>query len=500
MPSKEHPFMEMVSKLKTMSVQSKDSLSLVSGIFSVVREIGRIKPPADASIKKFYTRKQSPVILALYNRVKNKAINEIVNSGFAQYLLLPMMLSPGMLKDIMETMSVYSDLYIRLSDDIVRFIGILDISKATILKSNIKQFCSYLDGLKVVPEEEKDKIRKSNIEKDTDVEMDVKNKLLDIVKKREDIREEKKKKKEEALNKRLPVSAKERMNQIGFADRDLEYVGKFRSDREKKAKLGADGLIELVKLFNKLNIRSRKEFYINSQKLDRMGAMRLIGYEEPPTGPTGKKMSIKDALKISFSSEPDKKDLICFKYQDGFFYGMITDPKNGGWSPAMRVARGLIIDRKKLKVVVSPQSKFFNSSATADEHIESPESMIDNLPQDEAFETVEKVDGVQIMISAYNGKLLFNTNGSIDSPYCKKAEQILNKRYGNKKAALIKWLEDTESTLCFELIDPTAKIVVDYSKGGSRHWVYPDGKVGDKVWPDGVFPSELILHSWIQRK
>lgn len=491
---------KLAAKLKTSVRASSKTFDLISSIFEVVSKEpgGRIKSPVDIAVIKFYKHKQSPYIINITRKMSKKTVSLMHKSGFLEFLCLPLLLPPNKLSDIIANLAIYSDIYKRIELKVAKVVMLLDINSPSLFKRNIKTLCSSFSEMDMSSERDKEEIEKWKIEKDEVVKKNLQKKLLGIVKKKETAREERIKRKTKHNN-TLSKENTEKVNKMLFSKRDLEYVDKFRAGREKRAKVGVDGLIELVKMFNKLGIKTRKDFYINSKKLDKMGAMRVLGYEVPPKGPTGKPMSIKDAVKVSFSEEPSKRDLILFKYQDGFFYGMITDPKNGGWSDSMRVARGIIVDRKKLKVVVSPQGKFFNIATKGDEHVESPDSLVDNMPQDEPFETVEKVDGVQIMVSEYNGSLLFNTNGSIDSNYCEIARKIIDTKYRSIKSKLIKWLRDTESTLCFELIDPQANIVVDYSIGGSRKWVYPDGKIGDDVWKDGIYPSELVLHSWIQR-
>ena len=85
-----------------------------------------------------------------------------------------------------------------------------------------------------------------------------------------------------------------------------------------------------------------------------------------------------------------------------------------GWTPAIRLCRGIVFDRRGT-LVAFPFPKFFNYG----EHSETQE-----LP-DGPWEAMVKEDGHLAIIFQYRGQVIATTRGSFTSPSGKIANQLL---------------------------------------------------------------------------
>ena len=121
-----------------------------------------------------------------------------------------------------------------------------------------------------------------------------------------------------------------------------------------------------------------------------------------------------------------------------------------GWTQALRLCRGLILDADG-NVVAVPFPKFFNFG----EHPESTE-----LP-DEPFEVKEKMDGHLGIIFWYQGQLRLCTRQSFAGPTAKLGGEMLEKVAKQKgwDATFPKHL-----TVLVEIIHPKTHVHVDYGR------------------------------------
>lgn len=118
-----------------------------------------------------------------------------------------------------------------------------------------------------------------------------------------------------------------------------------------------------------------------------------------------------------------------------------------GWTPAIRLCRGIVFDRRGT-LVAFPFPKFFNYG----EHSETQE-----LP-DGPWEAMVKEDGHLAIIFQYRGQVIATTRGSFTSPSGKIANQLLVAR---QEA----WAQSfpAEMTVLAEFIHPETKVILDYA-------------------------------------
>lgn len=118
-----------------------------------------------------------------------------------------------------------------------------------------------------------------------------------------------------------------------------------------------------------------------------------------------------------------------------------------GWTPALRLCRGIVFDRKG-NLVAKPFEKFFNYG----EHAETKE--LPNLP----FVATVKHDGHLGIIFRYGDGLVITTRGSFES-----RTSVLGTEMLAKKKAWIKAFPKGVTVLC-EIIHPTTRVHVEYGR------------------------------------
>jgi RNA ligase len=119
------------------------------------------------------------------------------------------------------------------------------------------------------------------------------------------------------------------------------------------------------------------------------------------------------------------------------------------WTPETLVCRGLIVDRRDYTIIAKPMEKFFN---WGEREVAIP---------DEPFVAYEKVDGsLGLSYVDVDGLPAVATRGSFTSYQAKRGTQILRTTYAH---TLDRILALGKVTLCFEIILPEYRIVVDYA-------------------------------------
>ncbi|MBS2009012.1 MAG: T4 RnlA family RNA ligase [Cyanobacteria bacterium SZAS TMP-1] len=119
-----------------------------------------------------------------------------------------------------------------------------------------------------------------------------------------------------------------------------------------------------------------------------------------------------------------------------------------GWTPAMRLCRGIVFTRRG-RLVALPFPKFFNYG----EHAETS-----SLP-DSAFDATVKHDGHLGIIFEYGGELIATTRGSFVSSSSGIANDMLAPLTAAwKKSRLV----HKDVTLLCEIIHPETHVIVDY--------------------------------------
>jgi hypothetical protein len=123
-----------------------------------------------------------------------------------------------------------------------------------------------------------------------------------------------------------------------------------------------------------------------------------------------------------------------------------------GWTPAMRLCRGIVFSRRG-RLVALPFPKFFNYGEHADTV---------NLP-DMAFSATVKHDGHLGIIFEYDGELIATTRGSFVSSSSGIANDMLGPLTAHWKQAASGRVPKDVTLLC-EIIHPETKVIVDYGE------------------------------------
>jgi len=121
-----------------------------------------------------------------------------------------------------------------------------------------------------------------------------------------------------------------------------------------------------------------------------------------------------------------------------------------GWTPAMRLCRGIVFTRRG-RLVAFPFPKFFNYG----EHAET--SCLPGL----GFDATVKHDGHLGIIFEYDGALIATTRGSFVSSSSAIANDMLTPLTERWKATR---LVHKDITLLCEIIHPETKVIVDYGE------------------------------------
>lgn len=101
--------------------------------------------------------------------------------------------------------------------------------------------------------------------------------------------------------------------------------------------------------------------------------------------------------------------LSIFHYSNRCVYDLL-------WNPSSLMARGLILDRSARRIVATPFPKFFNFSEPG---VKPP------IPDDEPFETYEKLDGSLGIVFHHAGRWKVTTKGAFGTPQATWAETRL---------------------------------------------------------------------------
>jgi len=136
---------------------------------------------------------------------------------------------------------------------------------------------------------------------------------------------------------------------------------------------------------------------------------------------------------------PDYPNLVKFNYRHKAIY-------DGAWTTEVEHSRGIVLDTDTDEIVVHPFNKFYNLGEKLQQ---------EDLPTDETFWVVEKLDGVLIIPFLYDAKIFVTTRGSFDNEFTRVVDK------GPMKI-LLSGLDYEHYSHMFELIHPVAHIVTDY--------------------------------------
>lgn len=138
----------------------------------------------------------------------------------------------------------------------------------------------------------------------------------------------------------------------------------------------------------------------------------------------------------------DDQSLVVYTYTDSCTY-------DRAWDEITINSRGHVFDRKTGECVARPFSKFFNLSTT-------PETMAEVLDWASPFRVYEKYDGWLAVLYRQDGKFKISTRGSFHSLGAIAATKWIQTKD-------LSFLPD-EVTLCFELISPEQRIILNYGE------------------------------------
>ena len=140
----------------------------------------------------------------------------------------------------------------------------------------------------------------------------------------------------------------------------------------------------------------------------------------------------------------DDGALAIYTYTDQCVY-------DSAWDQITRNARGHIYNMQTGECVAWPFPKFFNLG-------ENQENLPENFPWDQPYEIYEKMDGWLGVLYRHEGQYKVASRGSFHSSGAVWATEFIQKHD-------LSCLPD-EATLCFEIIHPDHRIILDY--GGKQ--------------------------------
>lgn len=142
----------------------------------------------------------------------------------------------------------------------------------------------------------------------------------------------------------------------------------------------------------------------------------------------------------------EKDDLLLLKYNECIF--------NTGWHDFAKMSRGKVVNKNTFEIVSYPFNKFFNLDENEDSRMDKVRKYINEA---DYISVTDKKDGSTIIVSNYNGKLVMNTNGSLENEYIDSAKNIFDEKYNY-------FINNVPEgyTFVFELIDPDHRIILDY--------------------------------------
>lgn len=136
----------------------------------------------------------------------------------------------------------------------------------------------------------------------------------------------------------------------------------------------------------------------------------------------------------------DDGQLAIYTYTDQCVFG-------NAWDDITRNARGHIYDLQTGECVAFPFPKFFNLG-------ENDEARPENFPWDQPYEICEKMDGWLGVLYRHEGRFKVSSRGSFHSSGATWATKFI-------RPFDLSCLPD-EATLCFEIIHPEHKIILNY--------------------------------------
>ncbi len=140
------------------------------------------------------------------------------------------------------------------------------------------------------------------------------------------------------------------------------------------------------------------------------------------------------------SDRSDDGTLAIYTYTDACVYAR-------AWDDVTRNARGHVYDLHTGECVARAFPKFFNLG-------ENDESMPDRFPWERPYEILEKVDGWLGVLYRHAGQFKVASRGSFHSPGAAWAT-------AHVQGLDLSCLPD-EATLCFEIVTPEQRIILDY--------------------------------------
>lgn len=211
-------------------------------------------------------------------------------------------------------------------------------------------------------------------------------------------------------------------------------------------------LSQFVRDMSHQNIRSRQAFREWMKTSDGVIAT-LFEYDQKPGMPP-----IHALVNADFHPE---LPLVMFNYTPVAHNTLHAHPE--GWTPALRMCRGIVFEMGTGKLIAHPFPKFFNLNEHPEAKLETLVEKLKSYHNDRSsgWYATRKMDGHLGIIFEYAGALHFTTRGTFTSPSAQLGTNML-RDYEQKHDWKTNF--DPNMTTLVELIDPSTKVHVNYGK------------------------------------
>lgn len=152
---------------------------------------------------------------------------------------------------------------------------------------------------------------------------------------------------------------------------------------------------------------------------------------------------------VHISRSTNHPGLSVLKYKNSVFF-------NNSWDPFLEETRGLVID-DRFNIVSYPLTKMYNFRVEQNAPEWSDDLLVDGI---------RKVNGFMAACTWYEGKLLWSTTGSLDSPYVGLAEEMFAALSLKHQSVLKSVIALSEGkTFVFECVHPQDPHIIDEIPG-----------------------------------
>jgi RNA ligase len=181
-------------------------------------------------------------------------------------------------------------------------------------------------------------------------------------------------------------------------------------------------------------------YYVNPKKTYSVNEF-TEATEDAPTDDIRKREELVVAGLLR-SDRTDDGKLVVYTYSDNCVY-------DAAWNEVTMNSRGHVFNAKTGEPVSRPFPKFFNLG-------EKPPVAPEALAWDKPYDVYEKMDGWLGVLYRHDGQFKVSSRGSFHSEGAQWATEFVQKKD-------LRFLPN-EATLCFEIINPAQRIILDYGE------------------------------------